>query len=171
MLYLNLMRNKLKPKEVNDALEEGTGSDLPDVTIADNGKLLGVVNGAWNKMDAPASGVNYSTEEQDTGLTWNGKPVYQKTFTGNTGGTETIELLSGVDEFMDTRGYVIGDDYGSKYQIGVYRNSSFLCTAVSGENKLLLVRYGTAYSNKNYCITVQYTKATVSETKKRKTTK
>ena len=31
----------------------GGGSDLPDVTAADNGKVLGVVNGNWNKMDNP----------------------------------------------------------------------------------------------------------------------
>lgn len=33
----------------------GGGSDLPPVTASDNGKVLGVVNGSWNKMDAPDS--------------------------------------------------------------------------------------------------------------------
>ena len=33
--------------------------------------------------DTPAGGINYSTEEQDTGLKWlNGEAIYQKTFTG-----------------------------------------------------------------------------------------
>lgn len=50
MSYLNLMGNKLKPKEVNDALEEG-GSALPEVTSDDNGDALTVVNGAWNKAE------------------------------------------------------------------------------------------------------------------------
>lgn len=36
-----------------DAIEEGGGgSGLPDVTSADNGKVLGVVNGAWDKTTA-----------------------------------------------------------------------------------------------------------------------
>lgn len=36
-----------------DAIEEGGGggSDLPAVTSADNGKVLGVVGGEWDKMD------------------------------------------------------------------------------------------------------------------------
>jgi len=29
------------------------GSDLPDITTTDNGRVLGVVNGKWDKMDAP----------------------------------------------------------------------------------------------------------------------
>ena len=33
----------------------GGGSDLPAVTSADNGDLLGVVNGAWSKTDPPYS--------------------------------------------------------------------------------------------------------------------
>lgn len=36
----------------------GGGSDLPHVTAADNGKVLGVVEGSWNKMNAP-SGVSH----------------------------------------------------------------------------------------------------------------
>lgn len=31
----------------------GGGADLPDVTSADNGKVLSVVSGEWNKADAP----------------------------------------------------------------------------------------------------------------------
>ena len=36
-----------------DAIEEGGGgSGLPEVTSADNGKVLGVVNGAWDKTES-----------------------------------------------------------------------------------------------------------------------
>ena len=45
MGFLNLMRNKLKPKEVNDILENII--PLPDVTSSDNGKTLQVVEGVW----------------------------------------------------------------------------------------------------------------------------
>lgn len=34
----------------------GGGSALPDVTSADNGKVLGVVDGAWSKMDTGGGG-------------------------------------------------------------------------------------------------------------------
>ena len=51
--------DKLNAKELN-RIEEGIassngggGSELPEVTSADNGKVLGVVEGAWGKADAP----------------------------------------------------------------------------------------------------------------------
>lgn len=44
-------------KETWDALlNGGGGSGLPDVTSADNGKLLGVSSGKWQKVDPPAAG-------------------------------------------------------------------------------------------------------------------
>ena len=60
----------------------GGGSDLPDVTAADNGKILGVVEGSWNKMDAPSNGYNISSIETDTGLTFKGKTIYCKLYEG-----------------------------------------------------------------------------------------
>lgn len=42
---------------VEDASGGGSGSSLPAVTADDNGKVLGVVNGAWDKMDAPIGAV------------------------------------------------------------------------------------------------------------------
>lgn len=39
-------------------------SGLPDVTAADNGKMLGVVNGAWGKVDAP------SAPQIEIAITW-----------------------------------------------------------------------------------------------------
>lgn len=38
---------------VEDASGGAGGISLPDVTADDNGKVLGVVDGAWDKMDAP----------------------------------------------------------------------------------------------------------------------
>jgi hypothetical protein len=42
--------------EMLDAIEQimNTGGGLPEVTADDNGKVLSVVNGEWNKADAPA---------------------------------------------------------------------------------------------------------------------
>lgn len=75
------MRNDTKLDVLWEELKKsgGGGSDLPDVTAADNGKILGVVNGAWNKMDAPSGAIDYSTTEHDTGKKWiDGRPVYSK---------------------------------------------------------------------------------------------
>ena len=49
MSYLNLMGNKLKPTEVNEALEGGGGGgvNIPTPTSADNGKVLGVDDGDY----------------------------------------------------------------------------------------------------------------------------
>ena len=48
-------------------LEEGGGSGRPDVTTADNGKVLGVKNGAWGTVEQPLSltaktGYTYSVD-------------------------------------------------------------------------------------------------------------
>ena len=71
---------RIMADNIRELARNGGGSGLPDVTAADNGKILGVVEGVWNKMDAP-SGVDYSITEQDTGIKWvDGKDIYQKTF-------------------------------------------------------------------------------------------
>lgn len=42
--------------QIIDILENSSGgSSLPDVTTADNGKILGVAEGAWAKVNPPAS--------------------------------------------------------------------------------------------------------------------
>ena len=43
--------------------EGGGGSDLPSVTAADNGKVLGVVDGAWDKTDKSPLVVTYTIAE------------------------------------------------------------------------------------------------------------
>lgn len=54
-----LKGGKLAPKTADEAAVKyavdnagGGGSELPAVTNADNGKVLGVVGGAWDKMEA-----------------------------------------------------------------------------------------------------------------------
>ena len=52
MAFLNLMKNRLKPKEVNDALMAGSG--LPEVSSSDAGEVLTVSNeGKWEAATLP----------------------------------------------------------------------------------------------------------------------
>lgn len=50
----------------------GSGASLPDVTVADNGKLLTVVEGAWNKADAPTELPTVTTDDNGKVLTVSG---------------------------------------------------------------------------------------------------
>lgn len=63
----------------------GGGSDLPPVTSADNGDLLGVVNGTWNKTDPPYS----VTETTQTII------ALQNATTTASGGYGNISMLDG----------------------------------------------------------------------------
>ena len=67
MSFLNLMRNRLKPKEVNDALTDVQGRVLPATTSASTGQMLGLTGEdktpAW--VDSP-EGLP-STSEATTG--------------------------------------------------------------------------------------------------------
>lgn len=82
---MNTINIKALSEQVSKLSSSGGGSGLPEVTAADNGKVLGVVEGSWSKMDAPSGVVDYSTTEQDTGRKWvDGSPIYSKTYTGLT---------------------------------------------------------------------------------------
>lgn len=57
-------------------LEEGSGSGLPDVTAADNGKVLGVENGAWAKTPGVYFVQGRITSE--TGGTWSSDYTFEE---------------------------------------------------------------------------------------------
>lgn len=92
---------------------EESGTILPIVTSADNGKVLGVVNGVWDKADAPESLPNVTSSDNGKVLNvLNGNwrlsvyPLSQGTLLGEINlSNDTITLASGssygVDKFLD----------------------------------------------------------------------
>lgn len=121
-------------------------TDLDDVSVDDisNGQVL-----AWNSetekfenvdQSGGAGGINYSLEEQDTGLLWyDGKHIYQKTFVFTSGWTPLgswntlVNLASlNIDAMIDISGTFYRGDYlqlcfkGSAYpeSSGTYKVST-----------------------------------------------
>ena len=142
---------KLKT-EVENAVE------LPSVETTDEGKVLTVnSSGKWAALDLPpypVGNLDYSTNEQNTGVKWiDGKDIFFKTFTGITGdstGTYTIGTLFDFDTIIDMLGtYVVSD--GAIYNlqnIAIRINSS-------GNINLTLV---TASLNSPFRAIIYYTK-------------
>lgn len=169
------MRNDTKLDLLWDEVEElkksgGGGSDLPDVTSVDNGKILGVVNGAWNKMDAPSGGVDYSTTEQNTGHKWiDGKDIYQKTFFGTLSNTTiTFSLPEGIDKIVSFDGLLKATDGFFPINEFVDTNVVSYTHIIKTDNNYSMAIYSTVKPGSDYSITVNYTKLT---TTKKKTTK
>ncbi len=113
--------------------------------------------------------VSYSTEEQDTGLTWiDGKKIYQKTFysesVGGSGVDYTLQhetLISYEITCTDNNGTQYPEgitqfDTSSKRYIGIYSQKQY--------NRITLTKYqlGTDTSAPRYYnvyVTVRYTKS------------
>ena len=147
--------------QINEAVNNGSiggGSDLPEVSASDNGDVLTVVNGEWDKATPSTGNINYSTTEQDTGIKWtDGKSIYQKTYSGTTTGTRT-EIDDFTDNLLDIKGNLalnyLGDDY--VFTVPGYPGDQnplrFVPFVI--EDKL----YIDASSGATYNITVYYTK-------------
>ncbi len=171
------MRNDTKLdvlwNEVEDIKKSGGGgSGLPEVTSADNGKLLGVVNGKWNKMDAPSGGVDYSTTEQNTGRKWiDGKDIYQKTYAIDITSSQTGTVLISDYDYIVNIDAVLNNEFFA-FPIFTLSSSSYLVAFVDKETNLLTVmrdndskHVGIAY------VTMYYTKPTPTKSRKKTTKK
>ena len=156
-------------------------SQLPAVTGADNGKLLGVSSGVWSAVDAPSGGVNYSTNEQDTGLTWiDGRPIYQKTYTGtlargeyeywnkmDLGATDAVAIIDMEGSLYDNSGNLV--PYGSSLTASNsgYGDYSWPPRIASGHLEIGF-NNSTSAVGFNYILTIKYVKAPVTSTRTKK---
>ncbi len=76
--------------------------------------------------DTPAGGINYSTEEQDTGLKWvDGSEIYQTTYeleniTSSTNAFSLGITIGNIPDFSTLiDGFVIGHDSSDQCSIGI----------------------------------------------------
>lgn len=120
--------------------------------------------------------INYSTEEQDTGITWiDGKKIYQKTY--------NIGNATGTKQLIDTLGSDVSDIidyYGSwNYQLSnqnEYRPLPHFASSTTmvypivdkaDDNKLYMI-IATAANTKDIKLTIRYTKTETNNTQKRR---
>ena len=164
--------NTWNPAQLNQRINEleasGTGSNLPEVTSADNGKVLQVVNGAWATGDEiPVNANDYSGTEKVIGKWVDGKPIYEKTITienFDLDGTSTFfpnvhfgqiiiaDYFSDVDKmWCDYNGTIL---YLST--IGKYRNVMF----VDSQDPKLTIFSIPEYTGTTLTLTMRYTKTT-----------
>lgn len=159
----NLADSGKKASDFQATLTAGTGIAINGATISVNGAL---------------SGINYSTSEQDTGLTWiDGKKIYQKTFTGsittytdsNLRRQHQTSILSNVSTLVSSSG-------GFKFTNGTYSGIFFRYGSMSLAGDMaamlssnILLSANAVYTNimskvsdngttVDYIITLQYTK-------------
>lgn len=165
MEFLNLMKNRLKPKEVSEALNSNM---LPEVSASDDGKLLGVVSGEWGKVNAPSGGgVDYSTSEQDTGIKWvDGKAIYSKTFieAGGSDNTVTIQTgLTNVSKVIKVEG-VVTRASSAIYQFPALNIDSldYSCELQVAPDASYLKVIGRMWKPTDIAVTIYYTKETVT---------
>lgn len=121
----------------------------------------------WSQVsDKPAGMENYSTSEQVVGTWIDGKPLYQKCFTGTLTSTQTVttisqsDISSNIDKICYLGGIV--DKRGtSGHPIPYWKSSNDYANAfISGSNYDILVECGTQHGYGNFVLTVKYTKTT-----------
>lgn len=147
--------------QLNEAANNGSigggGSSLPSVTVSDNGKVLGVVEGAWAKMDAP-SGNNYSTTAQVIGKWTDGTTnVYRKTYTGtvDSSGTTVLGDMTGLKVVGANAFFYSSEGNGLSLGVipGVQEWNAALHINSSHE---LAIMSASALSGGSYTVTIDY---------------
>lgn len=120
-------------------------------------KYIGLLENA----EGEAGGINYSTDEQDTGLKWvDGKTIYQKTvnFGTLTNNKTVAHGISNLDNVINFFGIAKNPDTGDVIQL-VYNESTDKVETVVGSTNIITYVAGN-FSAFTYCyVTIQYTKS------------
>ena len=108
-------------------------------------------------------GSNYSTDEQIVGTWVNGKPIYQKTFTGTTSATTTSDSVAGTisnfDTLINSNGTIfLSGAWGVNQHSLPYNNVAEYY--VDDSNQIIIHKQNEIANNKQYMVTLQYTKTT-----------
>ena len=160
----------------SDQMNSGGGGEHYILPIASAETLGGVKvgdnlsideNGVLNAIGGSSS-LNYSTTEQDTGVTWvDGKAVYQKTvpFDSSTGNESTVDLTAcDIDRLIDVH-FHLGVQQGLQIAGGTgYFNggTDYINGYYSMSEKLFHFRYGAYWMSATNYMTILYTKNTTS---------
>lgn len=127
---------------------------LPSSKLTDN-KLYMITDGS-----SGGGGINYSTSEQDTGLTWiDGSEIYQKSYSGTaSSSSNTIEASFTNKKIIEANGYITKSN-GMGISIGGLSNSTTWAFGVHIDNSNnLCVIVDNDTINGEYCITIRYIK-------------
>lgn len=182
---LNAKVDKIGAKTLPDTSEATTGQvlgltgedktpdwvdNLPDASEATTGQVLGLTGESktpgWVDV---TGGVNYSTDEQDSGLKWiDGSTIYQKTYTGTAAGDVLLES-NYPNKLIDAKGFVQTSTKGVLYGgTGYATNWKLALQIINGD---LYILCGSELAGGTYGVTLFYTKPEEAKTTKKKTTK
>lgn len=130
------------------------------------GSGLSITDGVLSASGGGGSALNYSTTEQNTGVTWiDGKAVYQKTvpFDSSTGNESTVDLTAcDIDRLIDVH-FHLGTQQGLQIAGGIgYFNggTDYINGYYNMAEKLFHFRYGAYWMSATNYMTILYTKNT-----------
>lgn len=178
MSFLNLMKNRLKPKEVDEALTKAVESVLPEVETTDEGKVLTVnSSGKWAPANPSSSyNLDYSTTEKDTGKKWiDGSPIYQKTYVVTpkdvtfSNYTSVPHGISNLGKILSYNGFI---KYSSDYRTfpSVSNNTAYDAGMSDYSSSNFGISFGSSTLSgiENLTFAVEYTKTVVASKRKTK---
>lgn len=150
-----------------DGIAEITLPDAPVQGVEVDG--VSVVNeDGIAEITLPSGGTNYTTSEQDTGLTWiDGKKIYQKTFQETiNNSTFRVSLASlNVDRVIDIRAYASNSGNTEGYFLPFFATTNNKCWMMfennsNGLNVRFDVSSNMTSTYNNLTFTILYTKST-----------